>query len=119
MTTAEILREARALIDTREKWTTGGVCDPQGRHCALGAVAHVVLGDAFPDALDSNYSQVRNHPAVMVLADAMAPDFPWTTDTDAYEPVEVVYHTNDRRKSHKFVLAAFDRAIALADQEQS
>jgi hypothetical protein len=39
VTTAGVLREARGLIDTPEKWIKGWFhCDDGGRYCVLGAV---------------------------------------------------------------------------------
>lgn len=116
LNTAEVLRVARSVIDTPEKWATGGICDEKGRHCALGALAVAIFGT--PDELDENYSQLEGHPATKALAREMS----WGERDYQSDPceVDVVFQANDdhvrfgedRAELHAAVLAAFDRAIA-------
>ena len=91
MTTVEVLRAARALIDTPEKWGQGdGLCD-RGLRCAAIAVwdaQGIVAGSTL---------------AHRALAQAMG--------LDAAYSCGVIFDFNDSH-THAEVMAAFDRAIA-------
>lgn len=43
MSTLEVLKKARALIEREEDWCQGRMEDYDGNHCALGAVAVSVV----------------------------------------------------------------------------
>ena len=101
MSTADVLRAAKALIDTPEKWTKGtyaedargvavGYDDPDAcRFCSSGALKRVgaTVGEGEPYTL---------------LAEAFGTEGP------------TVCSANDEA-SHTEVMAAFDRAIAAAE----
>lgn len=90
MTTAEVLRAARALIDTPEKWGQGFNSRRPGTCCALEALEAV-----------AQTTGTDHHAADDALRIAV--------------PLSGVYTTtwNDARSTtHADVLAAFDRAIA-------
>lgn len=86
--TVEVLREARDLISYPERWTRGVFCDERGRRCATGAVWKATVTNPI------------NHPAMTLLLRVV------NTPT--------VTGFNDSH-SHAEVLAAFDRAIELAE----
>lgn len=98
MTAVEILREARALIESPDRWTQGAYArtaagtetDPSARDaaqwCALGAICHA--GDG----------SVNTQDAIALLKGA------------TYQSVTVL---NDE-DGHADVLAMFDRAIQCA-----
>ena len=102
MTTVEILRAARELISDPARWTRGkyGATatgnhvrgdDPQAiRWCAYGAIEKVVGNSSWD--------------AEMILSEAAHP--------------HVVIHINDEL-GHAAVLDLYDRAIALAEQEEA
>ena len=84
---ADVLRRARALIDTPEKWHQHWY-EHNGSYCMMGAVRAATNDDAEPmeflqKATGSNYLWMWNDSAV---------------------------------REHHEVLAAFDRAIALAER---
>jgi hypothetical protein len=93
---ADVLRRAKALIDSPEKWGKGrGLCNPKDLGmdalCALTAVSTVTNG--------------RGH---------------WRAAVDALERSagKAVYLWNDRPETtHADIMAGFDKAIALAEQE--
>jgi hypothetical protein len=84
---ADVLRRARALIDTPEKWCQGQ-CELGEAKCALGAI----LG------ADPNYAA-----AALALNRVVAPNIPAWNDAP--------------ERTHADVMAAFDRAITLAESE--
>lgn len=102
-TPAQILREARALIEAPERWTTGALArhvndNPIGPReanaacwCALGAVQRFTA--------DGSDEQVE---AVAYLQCAAAADGDW------------IVYINDH-VGHDAVLRMYDRAIALAE----
>jgi hypothetical protein len=90
-TVADVLRRARALIDSPEKWGRrgDGLGPERGRYCILLACGQV-NGDWAP--------------AYRLISNITAPAYPWEfNDAPA--------------TTHADVMAAFDRAIALAEQE--
>lgn len=94
MTTVEVLRAARALIDTPDKWCQGERGRDGSRLCA---------GHAVGDAIGIGYGRAtwaEGHPALVALARAMG------TKTHHSVPFWNDNHT------HAEVMAAFDRAIA-------
>lgn len=107
MTPAEILRKARALIDAPEKWTRGALARDADRipqwpadesatcFCSLGAIVKA-----------SGREAGQEH----------APD---TASRRAMERAigqNIETWNDDPATTHADVLAAFDRAIALAEQ---
>lgn len=104
VSTAEVLRRARALIEKPENWTQesyaadaqgNGISDPNDgaacRFCSVGAVARVL-------GIDGSLAEV--HHAVKVLNDC--------TDSGG------IIDFNDSR-SHAELLAVWDDAIAHAE----
>jgi hypothetical protein len=85
--TADILREARALIDTPEKWYPA---NPEG-WCIASALVEVDPDTCIPDAQ-------------YMLADTLG----------LSDATRELYAFNDGH-THAEVLTAVDRAIALAD----
>lgn len=87
---AEVLREARSLVDTPEKWCKGTYGDGEGRHCISGTLRDVGAEEAY------TFLQRTIHTAG-----------PLSSWNDAPE------------RTHADVLAAFDKAIALAEAEEA
>jgi hypothetical protein len=92
---ARVLREARTLIETPDRWLQGGLYEfnfgKVARCCALGAINEAAQGDlsrAYRDATEA-------------LRRAAGPD--------------IVYWNDDPATTHADVLSAFDRAIASAE----
>lgn len=104
MTVAETLRKARALIDTPEKWCQGVYCKGDAL-CSLGAIYAAGGGDRkdIPEDGDPHFSY-ESERAYRTLSAAISPKWvaPWN---DAPE------------RTHADVMALFDKAIALAEQE--
>lgn len=94
MTPAEHLRAARALIDTPERWAQHAynVQNPDGTrcYCMLGALDQVKL--------DHNETCAFLYAAIGMISIALWNDAP--------------------NRTHNEVMAAFDRAIALAEAGQ-
>ncbi len=106
--TADILRKAKALIDAPEKWTKGAFCrSAAGKavstfsrdavcFCAVGAIARLEVTGVITD--------VRASRAEEALRDAIH--------------ATAVSHWNDApERTHAEVMAAFDKAIALAESK--
>ena len=93
VTPAQVLEEARGLVEERQDWAQGAYVTLGGRYCAIGAVltAGRCLGD-----------RAAERAARDLLADAVA--------RRGFPDVETM---NDR-SSHAAVLAVFDEAIAAA-----
>ena len=91
--TADVLRRAKAMIDRPEKWCQGALLNDGGAMCMLGAINMAVSGDADlfggQDAKMALYAAVGNHPTSV-----------WN---------------NAPERTHAEVMAAFDKAIALAE----
>lgn len=97
-TTADVLRRARALIDTPKKWRqfAGNCVMPSGKdgHCMMSAVWAATQKD---DWRDHTFQAAR-----LVLQDVTGED--------------TVHEWNDSpNTTHADVMQAFDRAIALAE----
>jgi hypothetical protein len=95
MTTVEILRAARADIADPTTWWKGGPHGGDSRwgtYCALLAVGNHVSDDC-------------SHPAVIALARACGGEGPGA----------IIRMNDAERTTHAEVLAAFDRAIAIAE----
>lgn len=99
MTTLAILRQARALIDTPEKWSNIGYYDDRGggKVCALQALRNA-----------GGYQW--DNPRVLAAATALARAAGLDGDADWYD----VGEWNDNH-AHADVMAAFDRAIAAEE----
>jgi hypothetical protein len=93
VTPAQVLEEARGLVEERQDWAQGAYVTFGGRYCAIGAVrtAGRCLGD-----------HAAERAARGLLADAVA--------RRGFPDVETM---NDR-SSHRAVLAVFDEAITVA-----
>lgn len=116
--TVEVLREARELISDPERWTWGYFAyDAKGNMveareisavcwCASGAILKVTVGGkgALAEATGCLRKVVANGD-IVALNDGPQP--PLTKGRPRYAPAR-----------HRKVLAAFDRAIALAEAEQ-
>lgn len=97
---AQVLRDARALIDTPDKWTKGKF-ENGGCYCALGAVAKVC-------GFDPRNAWLGEMDAVHRALDASLPfGFEATPDFNDH-----------RNTTHADVMALFDRAIAAAEVEK-
>ena len=103
MTTAEILKAARGLIDTPEKWTQGAWSRSRGEHytpycyCSAGALARVATG--VPNPTSSQFFALESSIALLALEAWMGGDIVEFNDTHG----------------HADVMAAFDRAIAAEE----
>lgn len=103
MTTVEILRAAKALIDTPEKWTQGKYARDAEGHALdhskdgfAGAVCYCAVGALWAAAGsfdEAAVSRVRDAAGTHIL-------HPWNDDPE---------------RTHPEVMAAFDRAIAAAE----
>lgn len=110
MTPAEILREARALIDAPEKWTQGewardshgDASSPDDSDCECfcieGAIWRVARG--------------RNNLPAMKTARLF-----WVANGLSCR-TDIPKFNDAAERTHAEVMAAFDRAIALAEKEQ-
>lgn len=94
--TADILRAAKALIDTPEKWRQGWE-DYGDRLCMVTAVTHVLNGAHVPDPVWQCLGK-----AIRKGGGSVGPLWRWN---DAPE------------RTHAEVMEAFDKAIALAEAE--
>ena len=95
-----VLRKARALIDTSERWTQGIIAENIGgvvSRCASGAIEAVMLDDLY---LDHEYEIVLDY-----LLETVESDNPGTIFCN-------VPDWNDApERTHKEVMQAFDRSI--------
>lgn len=98
---SQILREARALIEKPERWCRGNYCIRRtGQRCAVGALREVT-GDA-------THAPIEQGELCRLLAQAGGGmDYPsdftqWNDD-----------------HSHAEVMAAFDKAIELAEAKEA
>lgn len=108
-TTVEVLRKAKALIDTPEKWTQGagsrsasGVIVSERRYgvcfCALVAIQHVAYDHLNTSAVESEYAFAR------------------AIDRT---PSGIAIWNDAPERTHPEVMAAFDRAIAACEQDSA
>jgi len=95
---ADKLREARALI---ERGWTRGTLERDGRVCAVGAISKALTGDA------SRGLYAEGAPPVAFAVEDVVGAHGWLGDW------------NDKQKSKKSVLAAFDKAIELAEADNA
>lgn len=123
MKPSEVLRAARELISVPERWTQGSmgrtadgaIYSPLDntdfeRFIKLEAVCFCAMGAVFHCASD----ELHGESSVKQLAAAIHDD----ADEELFR--DVVADFNDSiRTTHDKVLAAFDRAIALAEQSES
>lgn len=103
-TPSDVLRIARAKIDTPDKWWGGAGMSlgQEKNHCARTAIS-------------SEEKCLETRPEVQRALEL----FCQVLGTDPNRPGQV-YRWNDApERTHAEVLAAFDRAIALAEQEES
>lgn len=105
MTTADVLRAARDLIADPARWSSasqhsqnvdGYGSKQRGTVCMVGAVAQVTTGN--PGASLREIDQ----PALTALANAVR----------GKDSFDVEAYNDHPRRTHRAVLAAFDRAIA-------
>lgn len=91
-TVADVLRRARALIDSPEKWCKGAMRTEDGRRCIFGAIDDAAGRLAIDEShLFSRATGIRN----------------------------IAEWNNAPERTHAEVLAAFDRAIALAESDNA
>lgn len=102
MSTVEVLKKARALIEDPERWTQGAMKRRDGRMCAVGAVL-VARGRKRPLLLDA-----QTDPAVAALAGH-------DDDEAHYWAYSEVTDLNDSY-SHPAVLDLFDVTIARLEK---
>lgn len=95
MSASAVLRAARKLIETRERWAHGPAELNGGRHCSVTAIC-------FQGRLTEDESWRLLRRAI--------------SGTD-YDPTISVWNDAPER-THEEVLAAFDRAIELAEAEE-
>lgn len=105
---SQVLREARALIATPDKWTQCGgyVADSNGVPSALGdteACKFCVLGALF--SVDGH----RSGGAALVMAMPPGRRSHW----------DVVRFNDSPFTKHEDILALYDRAIAMVDAEEA
>ena len=106
MTVAEVLREARSLVDTPEKWWQRNGHNDSGElpDCDFTCVGLAVL-------------DAGSHASHATLASALCRAIGITPGS--YPPRDI-YDWNDApERTHADVLAAFDKAIALAEAEEA
>lgn len=97
MTTVEILRTARSLIDEPGKWCKGSFHkDDRLRHCALGALS----------GIDDHYTA---HDVLMRAVGIVL-----GTGKDG-----VIPYNDAPERTHSDIMRLYDCAIALAEQEES
>jgi hypothetical protein len=96
LSTADVLRRAKQEIEERG-WTRRKYVDDDGCVCLYGAINLAVAGDPFYNWSTASDDAVRKLHAVIG----------WTFLDD----------WNDEQSSVEPVLAAFDRAIALAESD--
>lgn len=87
---ADVLRRAKALIDTPEKWTQGNFCGDHDSFCAWGAI--------FRAAASVNAQSPEPYNQMCKVVGQHLPN--WNDATE---------------RTHAEVMAAFDRAIAESD----
>lgn len=99
-TTADVLRRARALIDTPEKWCKGALVR-DGAFCVRGALKTAISGSIWAafDPLLTRAEQALGFPGF---------------DGVHSEP-RLPSWNNAPERTHADVMAAFDKAIALAE----
>ena len=122
---ADKLRAARELISSPRRWGRGSYNTSQGRYCALGACAAVVVGENVPPA---EYGYYLFSDQGWAVDDALTKAFrllyvegavkPKVKRNSSVELEDIVsYGTtaywNDAL-THSEVLAGFDRAIEMA-----
>ena len=106
-TTADVLRRARALIDSPEKWCKDKLSDGAHSYCVRGALIKAIAGsvDEFLDDVHIRSLQSAER----------ALGFPGY-DGKHGEPLLPEWN-NARDRNHPEIMAAFDKAIALAESE--
>lgn len=97
LTAKEILEAGRAMIDKRRGWTRGELERDNGSVCALGAISKVALGHVLYLGFHHGECYVARN-----LLDEVTPN----GDTVDF---------NDKQRSKKCVLEAFDAAIQKAE----
>ena len=101
---SQVLREARALIDSPEKWLRGSGAWSGDSRCIGCALIHARMGD-------------KTAPAWFTDADNKILLANFATQSGIGEGFIAVFKFNETA-SHPEVLAAFDRAIALAEKDE-
>lgn len=102
--TAQVLIDAKELIDTPDKWCQGRLENStHTKHCAVGALQKVIFGRCFVSA--PPYDCTGNYRAALLTLDTyLQGSIPHDWSIVGY---------NDHR-SHADVMALFDGAIAHA-----
>jgi hypothetical protein len=119
----EVLVPARQLIRLPEFWTTGMMCDPAGRRCALGAISAVLHPglDLFVAESDELMAEAANHPAGVALAEASLSEYCRGSGNEELarrrrKSWGWLLSWNDR-STHEHVMRCFDLAIAATAPE--
>lgn len=94
---ADILRRAKALIDRPEKWCRFIQRDFSGRMCAIGAI---IAGEGKTPMQDNPHRGALTTLSSVLPHKRSDPIASWNNDPDT---------------THADVMAAFDKAIALAE----
>jgi hypothetical protein len=98
--TSDVLRAAKALIDSPEKWWKPGRDGNHGQHCALVAICRAGGLAAELGAIDA-FARVVESP------------------TGVSYGFRIPAWNNARDRTHADVMAAFDRAIAAQELEEA
>ena len=98
LSTADILRRAKAAIGTPDRWCKDTLRDDAGRMCVLGAIKLVASGD--------------------VTACSLANIPPWEALMEAIPGGDPITFNNAPERTHDEVMAAFDRAIEIAETQR-
>jgi hypothetical protein len=127
LTAYEVLVPARQLIRLPEFWTTGMMCDPAGRRCALGAISAVLHPglDLFTAESDELLAEAATHPAGVALAAASIGEYGRGRGREVASRLRPsksgswanwLWSWNDR-STHEHVMRCFDLAIAATAPE--
>jgi hypothetical protein len=118
MTTAELLRAAKAVIDTPERWTHGRWVDSETNSCcSVGAIMAARGLQYYSSALEADPVALE---AATLLAQAAVDDRDWDLAVNWNDiqgrTWDLAVNWNDiQGRTHDEVMAAFDRAIELAE----
>lgn len=124
MNLVEVLKEARELISSPDRWTkmmaargpNGGMASPNSydgeRFCSIGAIQHVIWRKRAPEKMGDLADFGIYHSVCNLLARG------WGCETTGREGHTVSWKKNDF-STHEQVLEAFDVAILRAELDAS
>lgn len=117
MTTVEYLRETKAIIAAPEKWIQKSFQGPvSNSYCIIGAIHHIaalkyncltefeIMFRSTTKVTNVLYAAINNH-------NLKERDF-------AYKEETIILWNDAPERTHAEVMAAFDRAILLAEKEE-